>query len=351
MALLFWDGLDSYNNMTEFANARGVNSYFASGFGQAFTSAFSKTGGRFNKGCIQGDVYVGTGLISITSTSELYSGRAMYLTGNGDVIGFYGTTGSTTYEVYATASGGVVYAYNGQGTLLGQSAASAFAYNAWNWVEARAKISSTTSTNDGIIEVWINNNKVLSNTACITKFTSGSTGFGGVSMHPYGSGWAVDDYYILDTTGASPWNTRLGDCRIATITVNSDKGPNQGTVASGNSNHYVAVADAPYNSTDYISLPASSSGSGEIFGVSALPSTNTFSVLASAIVVVARKTDAGNAAFKLSIKPGANTYNSNTQFLATTNTFFRQEWTTNPNTSSQWTFNEVANANVGFYVV
>lgn len=363
MALIFWEGFDLYGSQASMKAARPeFNMTFGMRLG-AEPAAFGTTGGRYNGGrLVQDNILWGPALLNTTvfgaSPTELYTGRAVYLPnglsdGDGILQVFGNAFTSTQGDVYFTCGSGLINAYNFNGTLLGSSPASTIISGTWFWLEARVKMSSNSTTADGIVEVWVNNRQVISNTACITKRSNSSTGYGGINLLPYypNGGNVVDDFYITDTTGSAPWNTRLGDCRIATITVNADAGPNQGVVASGNPAHYTAVADVPFNSTDYITLPASASGSGEIFGHATLPSTNTFSILATAVVGVARKTDAGNAAFKLSLKTGSNTYNSNTQYLATSNAYFRQEWVTNPNTSSQWTVSDWTTANLGFYVV
>jgi len=304
----------------------------------------------------------GDGLTSVVLPIqlELYTGRAVRVGGDNGLICFWGNAGGTgSPDVFLYCASGFISAYrvnaSDQNVLLGTAPVGNFTINTWHWLEARCKMSTNNASNDGIVEVWLNGQLIISNTSCTTKRSNTSTYYMGTNLitgtttNTPSCYW--DDIYILDTTGSAPWNTRLGDCRIATIKVNADAGPNQGVVASGNSNHYVAVSDVPYDSADYITLPASSSGSGEIFGHATLPSTNTFSILATAVVGVARKTDAGNSAFKLSLKTGSNTYNSNTQYLSTSNAYFRQEWVTNPNTSSQWTVSEWANTNIGIYEV
>lgn len=372
MALLFWDGFDSYNSTSDAEAARPIISAWAythSGF--AYGPFLYTYNGRYGGGGWSA-ADAGTGYIDISQyqLSEFYMGKAVNLSRTTSFYHIYEQTDNggsypTPAITVEYVGSGILRVWRGKGingygsdvnkVLLGETPVNTFSLNDWHWVELRVKLSSSSTTNDGIVEFWLDNKLVVSNTACVTKNYS-STYYRGTGLCvENGDGNALhnvtDDIYILDTTGPSPWNTRLGDCRIATIKVNADAGPNQGIVASGNSNHYVAVTDVPYDSADYITIAASASGSGELFKHAALPSTNTFSILASAVVAVARKTDAGNSSFKLSVKTGSNTYNSNTQYLTTSNAFFRQEWVTNPNTSSQWTVSDWTTANLGFYVV
>jgi hypothetical protein len=361
MALLFWDGFDSYSNMAQLAAARPFVNPYLSQLG--FVLNLYTTGGRWNGGYVgsTGSSFQGTGIIDISSfatPTEMYQGRAVYITQNtASLTQIYENAvfGYISPAVCISVNNGVVSAWRGYSTanyLIGASAA-VFNLNTWNFIETRTKISSSASTADGIVEVWLNNRKIISNTSCVTKTSNSSTYYNGVNISQVEGnlGGRTDDIYVLDTTGPAPWNERLGDCRIASITVTSDAGPNEGTTSTGNNSHYTVVDEIIANNSDYILFSAEQSGLGEMFTHSSLPNTNAFSILATSIIVSAAKTDAGNATFKIAMKSGASTYNSTTQYMSTSNTKYRQDWTTNPATSIQWTLEEWANANVGFYVV
>lgn len=361
MALIFWEGFDTHSNLTDLVSARPlITPGWYTRFG--WWPDYSTTGGRFNGGKLsQANAVWGPGLINIgfiTSPSEIYTGRAVKIGGTSStsLLHVYGSSnlgnGDGIGDVYVTVNSGTVLLYNHQGTLLGQSVASIFSPNVWHWIELRVKMSSTTSSTDGIAELWLNNRKIISNTACITKTNSGSTGYSGLNLGCYDQFDSVDDIYILDTTGTSPWNTRLGDCRIASVAVTSDAGPNQGVPSTGIGNpHYTVVDEIPSNTSDYIELTSSANGYGEMFGHAPLPSNNAAYILATSVVVIGNKNDAGNGSFKISIQPpGGNTFNSNVLSLATGSAWYRQDWSVNPNTGIQWSKSDWANANIGFYI-
>lgn len=370
MALIFWDGFDSYDSFYNISLARPQVSL--GGYPGREPCKLIRGYGRFGGTSIMASSS-STGYLDISSSaaSEIYTGRAININGYNNFFHIYEQTDNggsyPTPAVTCQYSGGYIYIYRGKGidgygtdvnkVLIGQSAFNAFQLGVWNYVELRLKMSSSSTTNDGIVEFWVNNNKIISNTACVTKNYS-STYYKGMGIcmefwdgNSNQSTNATDDIYVLDTTGPAPWNTRLGDCRIVSIAVNSDAGPNDGTVSSGNTNHWTVVDEIPYSAADWLQLSSLSSDAGEIFKKASIPSTNVFSVLATAVVAIGGKTDAGNAAFKLSLQSAGTRANSNTQYLSTTNTFFRQEWVTNPNTSSQWTTSEWEAANVGVYIV
>lgn len=372
MALLFWEGFDSYSDITQLAISKpniypGLYARIPSVYGPFLVAGVGRFGGRAITGGQPASGYID---ISSANASEIYTGRAvitnqaygfMFVYEQTDNGGGYPTPAVT---VQYAGSGQINIwrgrAFPGYGSdvnkvLIGQSALNVYNINVWNWVELRVKMSSSSTTNDGIVELWLNNQKIISNTACVTK-NYASTYYRGIGLcTEYGASNdfnnLIDDIYIVDTTGPAPWNDRLGDCRIASVALTSDSGPNDFGVSTGNTNHYTVVDEIPYSASDWLSTSALNSGFGEMFRLAGLPSTNTFSVLSTAVVAVGGKTDAGNAAFKISIRSGSTRANSNTQYLSTTNTYYSQEWVTNPNTSAQWTVSEWANANVGVYVV
>lgn len=359
MALLFWEGFDSYTSLTELQTARPlVSTAFSSGFGGNYPPAWNNTGGRFNGKCLQNATYTLWGRVIVTtptksSYNELYTGRAVKTT-SGGLICFWGTTNDTLPEVFVDVTGGQVRAWAGGNgvvtgsVLLGQTAPSIMS-SGWNWIEARAKISSTNSTPDGEFEVWLNNVKIISNTACITRYYNAATGYKGVNTQA--TVGISDDMYVLDTTGPAPWNTVLGDCRIATVPVVSDRGPNDGNVSTGNTNHWTVVDEIPFGTSDYIQFPTDVTNKGEMFGISNLPNTNVFSVIAATVVTVANKSDAGNAVGKIVVRTNDTYSNSNVAYLATSAEVLRYDILTHPVTGTLWSFSDLQSANVGFYTV
>lgn len=368
MALLFWEGFDSYSNLSDLTTARPniLPTWYAYG-APNFPPSFSTTAGRFGT-CAIGQMGVsraGSGLIYTgdisTSSTEIYTGRGVYLSGDSEFMKVMGNTndGSNNggylpdhWDVYLQAPSGYIRAFNGQGTTLGTSTVP-IVFNTWNFVEMHVKMSTNNSTNDGIVRVWLNNQLIISNTSCITKYVNTTTYYMGVNLFCEWNGAGTcltDDIYISDTNGSAPWNGRLGDSRIVSIRMNADAGPNDGNVSTGNTNHYTVIDEIPFSSSDYLTLDSTLPNTGEMFAHTALPG-KPGGILAAAVILSGGKTDAGNAAFKMAIKTGANTYNSNTQYLSTTNTYYRYEWVTSPNTGNQWAVSEWDAANVGVYVV
>jgi hypothetical protein len=361
MALIFYEGFDTYNSLTELRSARP---YVDPGYYVAFSGYpnFQTNEGRFGGKSFGGGYWVYWGLINITSfttDTELYTGRAVKLPINDEgLICFYGNVGGTNSpDVYVTVSAGVIYAYyvNSGGTniLLGQSSIR-FQYNIWHYIEARCKMSTDNTTSDGIVEVWLNNEKIISNTSCVTKKSNTSTTWLGINFSSAtvtnGGEWRNDDIYITDTTGPAPWNTRLGDIRIASIVPSADVGANTGTPSTG-STHWGVIDELPYNTSDYLTIP-NSSGNAEKFAHAPIPTvpSKIFSISSSMYVL---KSDVGSANIRSILVSNTSGYqsNANTTYLNTNYTRYVDVFDKNPETGNTWTSGEFSNTLIGVEVV
>lgn len=228
MALLFWEGFDSYASIEQLETAKP---YIVSNWQAAYSTkaVLTTTGGRFGKGRIGADNYWGwVGLINISSfaqPTEIYSGRAAYTDTDNILGGVWGSALDTNVpDIYCeVASSGVIYVTrfnaNNTYTSIANSGAAVFTYNTWNWVEFRARMSTNNTTADGAFEVWLNNTKVVSANNIITKRNNSSTYWAGTTLNfsTQRSQQKMDDIYIVDTSGPAPWNTRLGDCRMVSL--------------------------------------------------------------------------------------------------------------------------------------
>lgn len=386
MALLFWEGFDSYSSITDFNNISRSNVSIVQ---EATYNATVESGiGRFGgNGLRVNDTDHSHGQLSFTGTpiTDMWIGKAGYIpsglayASEGCIINAFNMSGSLNIWdpelMLQVKANGAIYVYTGgeyrynwtsssaggygYTSLLGNTPPNTFGFNTWYYIETRYKPSSSNVSSDGIVEVWMNNRQVLNLTNVNNRKTNTFssvvncilTGTSGGDFAGQGPNLIADDIYVLDTTGPAPWNTRLGDLRIATVVPNADVGPNQGTPSSGNT-HYSVVDESVPNLTDFITFSASATDEGEMFSHASLPTSNgNDGILATALIVVGRKTDAGNATLKLSLQTNNARYNSNTQYLTTSNSYFRQEWITNPNTGLQWSNTDWHSANIGFYIV
>jgi hypothetical protein len=361
MALLFWDGWDSYNSINDINSIRPEVNPLSNVWIRNLPTLQS-TGGRFDgKNFSSGEF--GIGLVTLSdSPTEIYFGQAVKLVYGGDIFMHVfeeapGDGGPASICLEATPAAELkVWRGNGYNGGAGSSKTQiditepgVFSYSAWHWFEVRVKMSSSAATPDGVFELWIDNKKVINNQACVTKYANTSTSYNSVGIWITGSrGGRTDDVYVTDTNGPAPWNSRLGDIRIALLSPNSDAGPNQGVPSTGNT-HYGVVDEMPFSGDDWVSISANASGNGEMFGHTTI--SNSAYVLGVTVTAMASKSDAGNATIQLSLQTEANTYNSNTFFLSTSNNVYRHTWYENPEKGSQWSVSDWNAANVGVYIV
>lgn len=382
MALVFWEGFDwgingDWSSLK--TNISGFNfAWDWSDYTNSPVASIASTSGRYGLSCLTPSSFAerGWGKITFNSSapSEIYFGRASLIGVNMPIICVWGnSTLNSGYnnngpspDIWIEHYGqGALRIYNHQGgatitnsrtlgggkNLIGTTSIGVLRLNTWQFIEVRIKASTSNTTADGIVEVWVEGNKVFSNTSCVTIANNSSTGYNGINTHiPINGTWNLDDVYITDTTGSAPWNTRLGDVRIASIVPNSDvPGANSGTPSTGTA-HWSTVDELPYNTSDYVYIP-NSSGSLERFNRTSLPTlSNTIFAIAPSMWV--RKSDAGVANLHNILYNNSSGYqvNGNTVSVSTSYLRYRDSFSTNPETGLQWSNANVANLQLGVVV-
>lgn len=378
MALLFWEGFDSFSSYTQLnGNVPGWNFYWdsigSSGMAQNLITA-GRYGGQALYPGTQSESYWGKITFTSSAPDDIYTGRAINVGvpfgllcfwGNSTLTSGYAGTGPAPDVWIEYIGTGALRVFNHQGAtwansiaygggknLIGTTALGVMRSGVYQWIEVRVKASTSNTTSDGIVEIWIEGIKVFSNTSCVTKANNSSTGYNGISTNSLkGSGWGgADDFYITDTTGPAPWNGRLGDVRIANIVPNSDvPGANSGTPSTGTA-HWSTVDELPFNTSDYIYIP-NSPGSLERFNRTSLPTTpNTILAIAPSLWVL--KSDAGTANLHNILYNNSSGYqvNGNTVSVSTSYARYRDSYDTNPETGLQWTNANVANLQLGVVI-
>ena len=317
MALLMMDGFDTYLTGSDLI-ATGKWST---------VGGFSTTGGRFGGGALT-ITNSNSPTFVLASVTELWMGFAFNGNGNIPLVTLTSALGDE-FVLYYNTTGQTIYAKRG-GTTLGTATVNV-PVNLWTWVELHFKLHATA----GVVEAWINGVQVLNLTAQNTINNSGATSITSGTLIKNGNFTAAfDDLYILDTTGSSPLNGRLGDCRIYTAVPTTDAGPNNGTPSTG-TNHWAVVNEAQYNTTNYTTI-TNTSGQGEYFTTASFLGT-TQTVYAVKVTAVAEKSDAGAANNEIGIKSGSTWAYGSSYPLATTWSFSSAMFTVDPATSAQWT--------------
>lgn len=302
MTILHMDGFDGYNGG---ADALLQNEYSNSGA----PYNISTNGGRFGGGCLDAYWDIGTQHYLIKrlggAYTDVWSGGAARMNSRSGQHNLFCFGSALGWEIgVSLGNDGIrvhkpVYS-NGASTVMGSYLPGTVNWFIYHWIEVRAVLHATA----GIIEVWVDGVRQINLTGINTKTFASAVGFDTivVGFDTAGQGLLLDDWYILDALTA-PNNTRLGDCRIATLVPTSDAGPNNGALSTGTT-HWGVVDETQYNATDYTDL-TNTTGQAEYFGMSDLPA-NAQSVKAVKATGIALKTDAATMNVQNVIKNGGS---------------------------------------------
>lgn len=195
---------------------------------------------------------------------------------------------------------------NTAGTIVGTSTL-ALGVGTWYYIEIKATISNT-----GSVEVKIDSATEI-NATSIDIMNSANTYIDNIRLRGNSADIAIDDFYLLDTTGTIN-NNFLGDSRIDPFFPTADNTvqwtPSTGTdnfamvddaIPDGDSTYVYSSTPGDIDLYDFTDMPV---GTGDVFGVQ--------------VVANARKMDAGSRSLKLKIKSGVTTQTSATIPLSTT---------------------------------
>ena len=269
------------------------------------------------------------------------------------------TGGTTTTQLTLTQTSNnalTIKRGNNSGTVLGTSANDVVFNNQWNYIELKAKIDSSTG---GII-VRVNGVNVLelgdfapSPTSLNTQ-NSGNAYVNRVAFSGLGSGTGspagYDDFYICDTTGLE-YNDFLGDVSIVEIIPNAAGDSTQFTANTGLNWQAVDDADTGNNHFDGDATYVSSATAGhtDLYNLTT-PVTSASTVLATKVVTVARKSDAGDQDIELLVKAGTTTSTSSPVALLDSYREFTYTLLQNPDTTANWTVADLTDVQIGFKV-
>lgn len=143
-----------------------------------------------------------------------------------------------------------------------------------------------------------------------------------------------DDLYVLDGTGAAPWNAFLGDVRVDVRNVTAEGAASDWTPSTGTDNAATIDDAAPNGDTDYNST--STPGAIDTFVVQDAPVTGAV-LYGVQIVLSLRKTDAGACTVAPAIRHSGTNYLGSDLSPSTSYAYGLQVYATNPGTSAQWT--------------
>ncbi len=267
---------------------------------------------------------------TIPAATTYFGGFALNITA-------IGTAGTDFYVLRAGAvqtfrlslnASSQIQVRNSGGTVIATGTTTIIA-SAWNYVELKAFVNTGTPAS-GTCEVHLNGVAEIASTA--GNFGSASLDSVLLPGNNASQNYHIDDMYILDSTGATPRNTFLGDVRVATIMPTADGAHTQWTPDSGSAhfsrvNETIAdgdtsyVSDATPNDLDSYAF-ADIDGGATVYGLQ----VNLF----------ARKDDAATRQIANLQRQASTDYVGSTVTLSSTYATYSQIFNQDP-TAADWT--------------
>jgi hypothetical protein len=294
----------------------------------------------------------GPGILFGTNLTTVYHGVRHI--GNGSLPGssaimfdFYDATAGASQVTLRVNSTGQLQFYlgSGTGTTIGSaSAASTIVQGVWQYIEVLVTISATV----GQVQCYVNGTQVITTAASQNTKSTANTFVNAFRFDsPSSSNDFYDDWYMLDNTGSSPFNTYLGPVQVREEAPNANSavgGRNAWT--STDANNYQAVAHIPASASHYDA--DSTPGDYDMFRFPSLPS-NVSTVLAVNELAVVGLDSSGARTVELNVYsngtdgPGS----AFTPAAIGSPTYYYLVQTVDPHTSSAWTVANASAAEIG----
>lgn len=240
-------------------------------------------------------------------------------------------------------------------TVLASTLNDAYNPAAWQYIEVKVVIGTTT----GQVAIQVGNQSVLTATNINTQNSSNASfsGFGieipvgAYSFTHDGSQYLIDidDIYFLDGTtgpGAYPYNTFLGDVRVATLFPASNGSVSWTPLANTNWQEVSETAfdgDVSYNYSSTVNQE-------DLFNLTSLTGTlNT--VLAVQVTGAYRKTDSSNRTMYQHISQGGTDTPGSLHTLSMSYQFFTDIFPINPGSGANWTASQINSLEIGYVLI
>jgi hypothetical protein len=345
MALLFVDSFDHYQIADLPAKWTTVP-----GSGLSLPAASGRCGTAALKHAGNSNVVKGLTFATLTGTIGVACNIPAGYGGSGAVNLLAVGTATTVIHLllYRQNDGSLAVQRNDpSAVVLGVTAPDVMRTGEWYFIEWQMKIDNGTA---GFVTVRVDNTVVLNVTGIKTQSSSTGTALelrtallmGTLSnvTHYY------DDLYILDSAGAAPWNTFLGDVRIEYLQPNAP-GLNQAWSLVGSPSHWQAVNDIATPDGDTTHVESNTVGAIDTnrYQPTGLPSGTLFGAQLSLYV---RKSEMGPRAIAPVVRSGS------TQVTGASYTppsgsyiYLHTPYAVNPITGNPWTIAEINAAEFG----
>lgn len=338
MTMLYMDGMDSYNDVTDLRRRTGYDGNLSTsvtgrnGTGKAIQMSSS---GRYRAYLPSAETRIITG----------FAWRSSDVGGTSKSLVDFRETSVIHVTVYFGSDGGIrVYRGSASGTILGEAFGVLLIQN-WHYIEVDCTINNTT----GAIQVWVDGVSVINETSLDTR--NGGTN-GNITQLTYDQDNAtddqLDDLYILNTSGLTN-NSALGDVTIETLLPTSDGSTTDFTPDSGLTN-YTQIDDGATPDDDTTYITSSTLNHQDLHGYGNLTLANVDTVYAVSVLNHARKEDAGTREIRALARNGLTTGEAAAKTLGTEWRFAEGIFETNPDGGGAWTEATVNSAEFGITI-
>jgi hypothetical protein len=318
----------------------------ASGSGSSATTPYG-FGYSWSLGNNTPGILFGTNLTTVIVGFWVYPNAALPSTDY--VCTFYDATAGAIQVALRVSSTGVLQFYlgSGTGTTIGPaSAAGMIVQNQGAYIEAKVTISATV----GFVECRVNGTTVITTAATQNTKSTANTFVNAFQFRGFTNPGFVDDWYMLDTTGASPFNTYLGPLQVrgdAPSAASAVGGRNAWTPTNPTNVNYTNVGNIPAVATKYNA--DGTAGDYDMFKFPALPA-NTLTVLAVDEWALLLLDSAGARTVELNAYSNGTDSPTAAFTPGTTAAYSNQVSTLDPHTSAAWTVANAGAAELGVKV-
>jgi hypothetical protein len=206
-------------------------------------------------------------------------------------------------------------------------------FDNWHYLEIKATISNSVSTDDFIIR--IDGQESLNLSSGDTQGSASSSNIATMELRGgyISESYYYDDLYVLDTTGSIN-NTFLGDVRVSPIYPNAVGSSTEFTPSDGTSDNYTLVNDATADdSTTYVE--SKTIGHTDLYNHEDTPATAN-QIFGVSVHGKVKKSGAGNKTFDLVCQSDGTQSNGDAKSPTVDWFGYSQVFETDPATGTSW---------------
>ena len=343
MALLWFDGFESYNDSTDINAVQKLSASLLSAYGSISSSG--RNGRCWQNSYNYYDLHFYRVRL-ITNPTTVIFGFAMYMTSTSDpevsltrpFCRIYDPAGTTNLKFCVNGSRDIEV-YGPGDVLIGTSTGPPLEGLIWYYIEIKVTIDNAVGT----VEIRIGETQVLS---LINKDTQGGSDseVGSVLIGYAISSTRIDDLYICDNSGSEN-NDFLGDVRVDVLRANAPGTYTDFTPSAGSNYENVDEAYGPDDDTTY--NDGANVADKDSYALGDLPSPAGTTIFGVKSQITVRKTDAGSRRCKILTRAGTTDDLGSSLILSDTFITHYEIYENNPADSLDWEDADVNGMEVG----